>query len=275
MGSSLGNFKREEALGFLRSLASALKHDDLLLISLDGCQDGEKIYRAFNDRAGVTSRFYQNALNHANAVLSYEAFHQGVWELITEYDEKNHCHRASFAPKEDVVINAEVIACGERVLLEEANTFTVAEAAQLWAHAGLVCTASFVNTSSDYCEYDRCNPIVKAFSSRGGLLRLLRMHVVGGFHVDDNTRNWIQLTYYQASTCCPDRAKKTPRQQATARSELCRQVGRLSEVRMCYSDSEVGCEWRLECCLMLIIHVREIEHRHCTLLDSCRPACPL
>ena len=52
LGSSIGNFNRSDAAEFVRAIASTLEPHDRLLIALDGCQDGEKVYHAYNDREG-------------------------------------------------------------------------------------------------------------------------------------------------------------------------------------------------------------------------------
>ena len=62
MGSSIGNFTPDEAVGFVAQFAAELGPDDLLLIALDGCQDAERVYRAYNDRGDVTHRFTMNGL---------------------------------------------------------------------------------------------------------------------------------------------------------------------------------------------------------------------
>jgi uncharacterized SAM-dependent methyltransferase len=48
MGSSIGNFTPDEAVEFIAQFASELGPDDLMLVALDGCQDPEKVYHAYN-----------------------------------------------------------------------------------------------------------------------------------------------------------------------------------------------------------------------------------
>lgn len=57
LGSSIGNFTPEEAVPFISQFAAELKPDDMILIALDGCQDPEKVYQAYNDRGNVTQKF--------------------------------------------------------------------------------------------------------------------------------------------------------------------------------------------------------------------------
>lgn len=67
MGSSIGNFTREEAVGFIEQFAAVLSPRDNLLIGVDACQDAEKVYHAYNDIDG-----YVLPARHACASLSYD-----------------------------------------------------------------------------------------------------------------------------------------------------------------------------------------------------------
>ena len=52
LGSSIGNFDRESASGFMRSIFAALGPNDNVLIGLDACQEPQKVYEAYNDSKG-------------------------------------------------------------------------------------------------------------------------------------------------------------------------------------------------------------------------------
>ncbi len=53
MGSSIGNFPPSEAVDFLEQFAAELTPQDLMLIALDGCQDPDRVFHAYNDRGLV------------------------------------------------------------------------------------------------------------------------------------------------------------------------------------------------------------------------------
>ncbi|KAI9724568.1 MAG: hypothetical protein M1812_000636 [Candelaria pacifica] len=108
LGASLGNLELQSMKDLLLGFTKLLKPNDGLVIGLDGSEDHKKIYRAFNDRAGVTHRFYRNALDCSNAVLGHDAFEQNDWDLITEFNGKEKCHRAYFAPKKNVVVDGTI-----------------------------------------------------------------------------------------------------------------------------------------------------------------------
>ena len=88
MGSSIGNFTPSEAVDFLAQFAAELTPDDLMLIALDGCQDPDRVYHAYNDRGSVTHNFTSNGLKHANKLLGYEAFRTEDWEATGEFDQQ-------------------------------------------------------------------------------------------------------------------------------------------------------------------------------------------
>ena len=155
LGSSLGQASPAGAADFLRSFALLLKPRGAIIIGLDGTTDGDKIYKAFNDRKGVTHRFYRNALDNANVVLGYEAFKQAAWDLITEYDRIEGCHKTYFAPKEDVVVDGALFPKGERVLLETAYVFPPKMKRGLFAAAGVVSTRSFTSSNGTFCKYSQ------------------------------------------------------------------------------------------------------------------------
>jgi L-histidine Nalpha-methyltransferase / hercynylcysteine S-oxide synthase len=90
LGSSIGNFTRQEAHDFLQSYAEgALKtgSDDRLIVGIDANSEHGKILRAYNDDQGVTREFILNGLKHANTLLGEEVFKEGEWEYVGEVDD--------------------------------------------------------------------------------------------------------------------------------------------------------------------------------------------
>lgn len=119
MGSSIGNFPRDDAAAFIAQWSAQLGPDDMMLIGLDGCLDSEKVYHAYNDREGITRDFTLNGLQHANRLLGYEAFEYTAWDAIGEYDTKGGRHRAFVVPKTDLTVEGVPVKKGERVRIEE------------------------------------------------------------------------------------------------------------------------------------------------------------
>ena len=152
MGSSLGNFSRPEAAGFLAQFAKLLGPADHMAIGLDSCEDPNRVYKAYNDAKGVTRQFYENGLAHANAVLGHEVFKPAEWDVVTEYDAVGGRHQAFYSPKKDMVIEGAHLRKGERLIFEEAFKYSAQQREDLWRSANLVLGAEFGNGSGEYRE---------------------------------------------------------------------------------------------------------------------------
>lgn len=150
MGSSLGNFPRAAAADFLGGWSKVLKPSDFLLIGLDACKIPERVFKAYNDSEGVTRKFYENGLLHANAVLGYEAFKPGEWEILTEYDEHKGRHQACYSPVVDVTIKDTTIRKGDKLLFEEAYKYDRNELDELCRDSRLISQVEFGNFDNNY-----------------------------------------------------------------------------------------------------------------------------
>ncbi|MFK7953734.1 MAG: L-histidine N(alpha)-methyltransferase [Ekhidna sp.] len=69
LGSTLGNFDADEAVGFMSKLRSFLKEDDLLFLGIDLKKDPSIILNAYNDSKGITKEFNLNLLDRINSEL--------------------------------------------------------------------------------------------------------------------------------------------------------------------------------------------------------------
>ncbi|KAB5572344.1 C-type lectin protein [Coniochaeta sp. 2T2.1] len=139
LGSSIGNFHRDDAADFLRTFGDVLQHGDGMLIGLDGCDDPAKVYHAYNDGKGLTHEFVLNGLWHANEIIGHEAFTPGDWKVIGEYvfDNEGGRHQAFYAPIRDTVVMGELIRAHERIQVEQSLKYSQAETARLWSLAGM------------------------------------------------------------------------------------------------------------------------------------------
>lgn len=69
LGSSIGNFDREDAVDMLTQIRSALKPGDTLLLGTDLAKDPRVLVPAYDDAQGVTERFNKNILCRINREL--------------------------------------------------------------------------------------------------------------------------------------------------------------------------------------------------------------
>ncbi|KAL8687622.1 MAG: hypothetical protein Q9218_006259 [Villophora microphyllina] len=158
LGSSIGNFTREEATSFLEGFANAITKDDAVLIGLDSCQDGDKIYHAYNDGLGKTHQFVLNGLVHANRLLDKDVFQIKDWQIIGEYDQTAGRHQAFYCPVKDVVVDGVYIRAGTKIRVEESYKYSSKQSDELWRNAGLVQQACFGNSTNDYYVHMLARP---------------------------------------------------------------------------------------------------------------------
>lgn len=151
LGSSLGNFSREDAAAFLASIAGVLLPGDSLLVGLDACQNTEQVFRAYNDSEGVTERFYRNGLEHANKLLGGKVFSQEDWKVNGRYNEVLGRHEASYESIHDIPIGKFTFRKGEKLYLESAHKYSPEQSEALWRSAGLISQVSY--GESDYREF--------------------------------------------------------------------------------------------------------------------------
>ncbi len=138
-GSTIGNFTRDAAVGFLRAAATDLGTDNGLLIGVDLRKDAGILHAAYNDAAGVTAEFNLNVLRRVNRELDadfdLDAFsHDARWvpemgriemHLVSDRDQEVRVNGHSF-----------VFAAGESIHTEDSHKYDVDEFHALAAKAG-------------------------------------------------------------------------------------------------------------------------------------------
>ncbi len=87
LGSSIGNFDRDEGAEILRQIAALMKPIDRMLVGIDLRKDRATLERAYDDAAGVTARFNRNILSRINR------------ELSGHFDVERFRHRAVYDPE--------------------------------------------------------------------------------------------------------------------------------------------------------------------------------
>ena len=150
LGSSVGNFKRDEVPPFLVGFRDALQPGNTMLIGIDSCKDPNRVFHAYNDRENVTRQFTLNGLKHANHIMKKDVFNLDDWEAIGEYDVDAGCHHAFVAPLKDVVIDGIPIPKGERIRIEESYKYSQEEIRKLWQVAQLTENTVYTNSRGDY-----------------------------------------------------------------------------------------------------------------------------
>ena len=150
LGSSIGNFTRAEALGFLRKIAHSLSPADTMIIAVDGCHDVSRVYSAYNDRRGITHKFIRNGLDQVNRLLGRKLFNEDDWSIVGEFDSDECRHQVYVVPNKDVFDGTTLFPKGEGIHVEDSHKYPPDRMSKLWNGAGLTLRASFVNSRNDY-----------------------------------------------------------------------------------------------------------------------------
>jgi dimethylhistidine N-methyltransferase len=107
LGSSIGNFKPDEAVRFLGSVAATLKPEDFLLIGFDLVKDSSLLESAYNDEQGVTAAFNVNILARINRELS------GAFDL------EKFVHHAPYNEEKDRIEMYLISTCEQDVHIDD------------------------------------------------------------------------------------------------------------------------------------------------------------
>ena len=120
LGSSIGNWTREESINFLRSFSdSVMQPFDLFMIGMDRRNDPLAVARAYNDSAGISRDFGLNGLSHLNHLLGQQVFDKESFEYFAGYNIEAGRHEAYYRSTTDqtVMIPAE-FAQGDRLTVD-------------------------------------------------------------------------------------------------------------------------------------------------------------
>lgn len=157
LGSNIGNFQREAALGFFRHLREVMDECDLLFIGFDMQKDPRVILRAYDDPGGITAAFNLNLLCRINR------------ELDADFDLDKFSHYAIYRPVEcaarSFLISRErqtvhIGALGrdiqfeqwEPIFMEISQKYTRPMVEGLAAESGFTIAETFMDTENFYCN---------------------------------------------------------------------------------------------------------------------------
>jgi L-histidine Nalpha-methyltransferase len=140
MGSTIGNFRRPEAVNLLRNMRQSLSGGGLL-IGADLVKEPSILHAAYNDSEGVTAAFNKNLLARANRELDanfdLDAFaHYALYNPIAQRVEM---YLVSMA-RQRVHVAGQTIAFdhGEAIYTEDSHKYTLAGFRTLAMEAGYV-----------------------------------------------------------------------------------------------------------------------------------------
>jgi dimethylhistidine N-methyltransferase len=138
-GSTIGNFRPEEAVGFLKTARQLLGRGAAFLVGIDLVKSPQVLVAAYDDAQGVTAAFNLNLLTRINRELDGDfdlgAFqHRAVWNA---QESRMEMHLVSKIDQDVLVAGRSFhFAAGETLHTENSYKFTVERFADLASQAG-------------------------------------------------------------------------------------------------------------------------------------------
>lgn len=160
LGSSIGNFTHDDAVGFLCMVRGALTdpEQDRLLIGMDTAKDVDVLLAAYDDGAGVTAAFDKNLLNRINRELvadfdAHQFRHEARWNAKASRIEM---HLVSLREQTvhigalDLMVHFDE---GESIHTENSHKYSSAERDAILAEAGFTIEAAWADAAERYGLY--------------------------------------------------------------------------------------------------------------------------
>ena len=157
LGSTIGNFKTDEAARFLAEVRDCLRPGDALLLGTDLLQPPERLLLAYDDPAGVTAAFNLNLLARINR------------ELDADFRLSSFCHEARWCSSEHRIemhlvsmerqtVNIPGAGCqvefeeGETIWTESSHKFAAGQLPSVAARAGFASAAQWTDAEWPFAD---------------------------------------------------------------------------------------------------------------------------
>ena len=157
LGSTIGNFARDEAADFVRDVRAALVPGDMLLLAADLVKSVAELVLAYDDPSGVTAAFDRNVLTRINRELGGDfdvrAFrHEARWNPI---ERRIEMHLVATRPICAHVPGAGIsvrMERGQSIWTESSHKWSPAELATLGEDAGFRQVAQWCDDAWPFAE---------------------------------------------------------------------------------------------------------------------------
>ena len=156
LGSTLGNFNNDTAIGFLTSISKKMKNSDFLLLGIDKIKNTEVIEAAYNDKEGITEKFNKNILNVINKEYNLN-FNPEKFNHVAEFNEdknqiemylKSNTKQEIQSQNEKIEINS-----GEKILTEISRKFSDSAIIEIFEKSKLKIVKDFRDEKNYYSLY--------------------------------------------------------------------------------------------------------------------------
>lgn len=156
LGSTIGNFDREDRAAFLADIAADQGDNDFFLLGTDLVKAPSRLVAAYDDAQGVTAQFNLNALSVMNRQLDADfdvsAFrHRAVWDTQMNRIEMHLVATRDTAATVGAFDDLRVeLAQGEHLLTEYSTKFTRDQIQQELADVGLTVAGMWTDPDGDF-----------------------------------------------------------------------------------------------------------------------------
>jgi L-histidine N-alpha-methyltransferase len=157
LGSTIGNFERPCALGFLQSLRRSLRLGDALLIGADLVKHPDQMLLAYDDSIGLTAAFNLNLLGRINRELGgnfdlRNFQHKARWnepQRRIEMHLRSRLNQTAFIAEADFTVRLQD---GETIWTESSHKFQLDELCEMARRTGFRVEAQWVDKEWPFVE---------------------------------------------------------------------------------------------------------------------------
>jgi L-histidine Nalpha-methyltransferase len=142
LGSTIGNFERNESNEIIKNLAKGLLNGDSLLVGFDLVKPEPVLQAAYNDSKGVTEKFNLNVLNVINSII-HSDFELSDFRHHSFYNNEKSRIEMHLIANHDCVVNSSFLKQplqfkkGDSIHSENSHKYTLESIRQLAKYAGL------------------------------------------------------------------------------------------------------------------------------------------
>lgn len=157
LGSNIGNFQREKAVDFFRSLRQVMNPNDRLFIGFDMQKDPRVIVAAYDDPQGVTAAFNLNLLTRINRELGGD-FDPAKFSHYAQYRPVECAARSFLISREKQTVHIEALGRSfdfeqwEPIFMEISQKYTHAMLEEFSSESGFSIEAEFLNDEDFYID---------------------------------------------------------------------------------------------------------------------------
>lgn len=162
MGNSMANYSQAEASSVLNQFVDAMQKTGRacqFLVGIDGCQDENRIMKAYNNSQETYQSFIMNGLRHANLVMKTETFLvDDAWTCTSKFDAEERVLKTFYLCKKDtelVIFDGSRIPVQKRFAIEpiRSGKWSVSDVQEIVKQAGLRVDGQWCDSESMYCKW--------------------------------------------------------------------------------------------------------------------------